>query len=70
VIFQPFAQSGKRLFPALTQFGIDSGFSERSTRARGDQEKKSLVKYLPDFMRSCSFSGASVRNRIEEKNRP
>jgi hypothetical protein len=30
---------------------------------------KSLVKYLPDFMRFCSFLTASVHNGIDGKNR-
>ena len=28
-------------------------------------EEKLLVRYLPDFMRFCAFSGASVRNGFE-----
>ena len=33
-------------------------------------DKKSLVKYLPDVMRFCAFSGASIRNRLKERNLP
>ena len=28
-------------------------------------DEKALVRYLPDFMRFCAFSDASVRNRLE-----
>jgi hypothetical protein len=41
-------------------FNFDSGLAAAKHPASGTRPMKSLVKYLPDFIRFCAFSGASI----------